>query len=285
MIRYHAVSFDGTFKSSNNIRDLRDKGDYDFLVRNEIRKICNTYDYYDSIIVDEFDEPTFINYHGFGLEFFQIKGEARNYILDIRFMRIGTDGYFHNNAYEHHVFNSDISFNHIGEDYKRTLPEWSLPTIYQDIFNYFDELLNFGDLGYEEVISLRRKLYATEAAYRQEVDTYSIFRDNVSKLRRCISEIIIPDEWHVITKGIIISDSIQRIVIPSSIEAIFGMPFECGDNLKQIFCYCEQPPKLYESNSGLAFSTSTALYVPEKSIDNYRNNKEWNNMFPIIKGF
>lgn len=280
-IHYEAVYPDGEFKRSNTLADLVNEGGYLFLVKKEEGYHCGTYSRYQATVVNESDKPTKADYKGFGLKEFKIDGIAANYYIDLSF-------YFPNGALGKREFRHDIRYNHPGEGYSRIKPEWSLETQYKDIFAYFDNVAKYGDATYTKILELEREVYAKDAAYRQEENEYACFKDRLKQASMCIHEFMIPDEWRSISEwmfdGFFLT-GIQRVFIPASITFIERFPFSfCDrDNVKQIFCSAEEPPKI--GRHFQAYSPNTVLYVPKNSLEKYTSDADWSEVFPVIKGF
>ena len=77
-------------------------------------------------------------------------------------------------------------------------------------------------------------------------------------------------------------DSLKSIELPSSMEKIGDFAFYWCDNLKSIICKAKNPP-MFERNSFLRLDHSIPVYVPQESIEKYKQIKwgDFNNFKSI----
>lgn len=70
-------------------------------------------------------------------------------------------------------------------------------------------------------------------------------------------------------------NSLETIILPSSITRIgFGTFYNC--NIKDIILYAVNPPEYWGVD--LSWLENATLYVPEASVDTYKNSDYWNKM-------
>ncbi len=101
--------------------------------------------------------------------------------------------------------------------------------------------------------------------------------DNCSSLR----EIALPSSLEMIDYGAFgYCSSLECIIIPSSVKKIKSFAFNGCDKLIKVVCFAKNPPVL-DSYSFEALS-SKILYVPNKSLSEYKSTNIWNG-FGIIQ--
>ena len=278
-IHYEAVFSNGEFKRSNVLADLVQEGGYIFLVRKTEGYSCMTYSHYEAQVVDESDKPSQANINGFRFDTFRITGNASNYHLSLSY-------YTPEGVYGSRDFRDDISYNHPSEGYSRIQTEWSIGSQYKDIFAFFENVSKYGKDVYMQILELERDLYAKDAAYRQEHDDFNAFNNRVFKANECVQELMIPEGWKDINtwefKGVYYKN-LQQVFLPETINWIGCLPFcFCGE-VKRVFCYAKEPPRIGEHYR--SYSPDTVLYVPKESLDKYADNPDWSEVFPVIKVF
>ncbi len=150
-IHYEVVQVDGSFKRYNTIDELKDIGDFFFIVEKEEGYHCATYSHYHARIIDKDGNPTQVDYKGYIFRIFSISGQAGNYILSIRFDMP------HGQGSKLREFHKDISYNHTYEAYSMIKPEWDYGTQYKDLLNYFEELDKYGVDAYDRILELEEE--------------------------------------------------------------------------------------------------------------------------------
>ena len=67
-------------------------------------------------------------------------------------------------------------------------------------------------------------------------------------------------------------DELRGISIPHNVNNLGSMAFAGCHKLKEMKCYCPNPPQIKEGEVGTfyAFSKDTKIYVPKESIDSYK---------------
>ena len=278
-IHYEAVFSNGEYKTSNALAELIREDDCLFFVKKEEGYYCNTYSHYKAIVVDAQERPTQAVINKFRFDSFEIYGNASDYQLRLPY-------YTPDGSYNYRVFREDISYNHPGEGFSRIKPEWSISTQYKDIFSFFDNVAKYGNDGCSKILELEREAYAKDAAYRQEKAKYDSFKNCIEKVSICIRELAFPEGWTDIYEwefdGIYIKELLY-VFIPASIKWISRLPFCFCDDVKHVFCYAEEPPRIGQHYK--RYSPDTTLFVPKDNLDKYTNDAAWSEIFPIIKGF
>lgn len=76
--------------------------------------------------------------------------------------------------------------------------------------------------------------------------------------------------------------SLERVIIGKNVTDVANKAFDSCSGLSVVNCKALIPPTC--SNSSEFKSTSAALYVPEKTLESYRNAKGWTNFAKIFEG-
>ena len=224
-----------------------------------------------------------MDYKGFVFRGFEITGNASEYILKLNFDLPQGQGS------KQRVFKSDISYNTYYEDYKTTKPEWDGPTQYKDILGYFDDLEKYGVEAYDRILELEREAYRQKALCEREKFDHENYERYIHRLMECVKEFFVPETvdhiWDSQRDGftLYIYDSVERVFLPATLKYVHGIPFSGGNNLRQVFCMAENPPKIgfcYRQ-----YGPEIELYVPKDSLQAYKDNESWAKCFTIIKGF
>lgn len=277
-IHYEVVHADGSFKRYNTIDELKDIGDFFFIVEKEEGYHCATYSHYHARIIDEDGNPTHADYRGYIFRLFSIYGQAGDYVFSIRFDMPRGQGS------KLREFHEDISYNHTYEAYSMVKPEWDYGTQYKDLFTYFDNLDKYGVDAYDRILELEREAYKQNALYRREQYDYSKYKDHISHVVTYVKELVIPESVTRITdeNEPYLYDSIERLFLPSTLESICHFPFYGGKGIKQVFCMAEKPPQVFESFR--SYDNETTLYVPREALQAYKENDVWAKVFIVMKG-
>jgi len=79
-------------------------------------------------------------------------------------------------------------------------------------------------------------------------------------------------------------DSLKEVTLPSSLVLVWSYPFEYCSNLKKVTCLSIEPPFCSNGYNPLyrCDMTGRELYVPELSINSYKQTSGWD-QFPTIK--
>lgn len=273
MSHFEFVKEDFSFTQYNNLSDIPE-GDGARCIVKMIRGYhCATYSHYEAEVVDKDGNPSAVNYLGYSFSSFKISGPASNHCLILEYKN--TKG-----EKKERTFRSDISFNHSGEGYSRIKDEWSRSTQYKDIFEFFDYLTKYGEDAYEIILKYEREAFENDAAYRQERDQYDSYRKSEADYKECVRELYFPDTWTSIPYNFGYSDNLERIFIPASINYIPRIPHL--SRLKMIICLAENPPRIGDTR--WLSDHGVHLYVPQSSVQIYKDDKDWSSAFLVING-
>jgi hypothetical protein len=102
---------------------------------------------------------------------------------------------------------------------------------------------------------------------------------------KCFSlrSIVLPDSvTYIGRKAFRYCVNLRNIVIPSALTDINKGTFEFCTNLNEIICNAPIPPKAYQDLFDTNFNSDCILYVPDTSIDQYKNSEYMWNCFKTI---
>lgn len=99
-----------------------------------------------------------------------------------------------------------------------------------------------------------------------------------------LTNITIPNSVTTIDQSAFSSCSaLTSVVIGKNVRYIGFWGFSECTNLRNIYCYAEQPPTLYQNYSFYQTNISNiTLHVPSSSVDIYKNNYYWKNFGRIV---
>ena len=85
------------------------------------------------------------------------------------------------------------------------------------------------------------------------------------------------------------STRLQSVTIPTSVTSIEDWAFYYCENLKSVYCRPTTPPALGEcvfdnSDDGVDKPIGCKIYVPEKSVDTYKEAENWKRYKSYIYG-
>ena len=95
-----------------------------------------------------------------------------------------------------------------------------------------------------------------------------------------LKKIVIPNSVEVIYREALQSEDLEEIILGSSLKTIYNL--NGMENLKEMTCYAELPPKIEETYFGITPVENVTLYVPEKSVEAYRMAKGWDQFGSIL---
>ena len=82
--------------------------------------------------------------------------------------------------------------------------------------------------------------------------------------------------------------NLESVIIPQRVESIGEIAFDSCMNLKDVYCFAEEVPYLYYKSAFRAVGLESAtLYVPEVSVDLYKEEYPWyrfGNIVPLAEG-
>lgn len=101
---------------------------------------------------------------------------------------------------------------------------------------------------------------------------------------RALKNINLPSTLTIIGKSAFYNcTSMDKVTIPSTVIVCYNAFYGCS-NLKEITCECFFPPYVYDQSPlGDVDMGGRTLYVPELSVNIYKQTKGWD-VFPTIKG-
>ena len=120
-----------------------------------------------------------------------------------------------------------------------------------------------------------------------------------------LSNIIIPNSVNFIGTGAFQNTNLKTVTIPKSVITIENVAFSGNDslttiyledgvglicsnafasceNLKDVYCYSEDVPSTKGDGIFGGYYQNAILHVPQKAIDNYKNNAVWSRQFKKI---
>ena len=95
-------------------------------------------------------------------------------------------------------------------------------------------------------------------------------------------EIILPDSLKFIGDWAFYGCTrLTEVIIPANVTMIAGAFYDCC-NLKEVTCLMERPIPIKEDEF-YGIAKDAVLYVPESSVDAYRQDDCWNKFFKEIR--
>ena len=77
--------------------------------------------------------------------------------------------------------------------------------------------------------------------------------------------------------------NIERVILPSTLKELGYWTFYHCWQLREVVCFAEVPADI-DSKSFEGIAKDAVLYVPEKSVEAYRQDANWNKSFNEIRG-
>jgi cell surface protein len=182
-----------------------------------------------------------------------------------------------------HITTIDLSRNKAMTEIKeKAFYESKLMTI-----NIPAHIESIGVFAFSECESLESVVFESNSKIK-ELGSHAIYGeggDYIFSDCKTLTKVILPDNITQIGYGVFYNTGLERITLPSTLQIIGDSAFYHA-NLKEVVCYATIPPKFY-SNTFSYYNYNfgdrhVILYVPEKSVDIYKEDRYWKMFSEIL---
>ena len=101
-----------------------------------------------------------------------------------------------------------------------------------------------------------------------------------------ITEIIMPNSVTSIEQfAFCRCEQLERVTLSKNISHIDNCAFLSGKNLVELYCPCITPPTLNGNYPLGSYTSGRTIYVPQESVETYKNAQEWKKYADFIVGY